>query len=61
MTKTFTPSLDFTATPSEKEQKNTFLEIAEPSNQTIQNILNFSKNIEVKQSKFVKEIEFLKS
>lgn len=61
MTKTFTLDLDFTANNTKKEQKNTFLEFAEPSERTLQNILNFSKNLEVKQSKLVKSIELLKS
>lgn len=61
MTQTFTLDLDFTAKETKKEQKNAFLEIAEPSNGTIQNILNFSRNLEVKQSKLVKSIELLKS
>lgn len=61
MTQTFTQALDFTANDTEKEQKNAFLEFAEPSNYTIQNILNFSRNLEVKQSKLVKTIELLKS
>ena len=61
MTQTFTLDLDFTANDTKKEQKNTFLDVAEPSEKTIQNILNFSKNLEVKQSKLIKSIELLKS
>jgi len=61
MTQTFTLDLDFTAKEAEKEQKNTFLDIAEPSENTIQNILNFSRNLEVKQSKLIRSIELLKS
>ena len=61
MTQTFTLDLDFTANNTKKEQKNIFLELAEPSENTLQNILNFSKNLEVKQSKLIKSIDFLKS
>lgn len=61
MTQTFTPRTDFTANETKKEQKNTFLELAEPSESTLQNILNFSKNLEVKQSKWIESIELLKS
>lgn len=61
MTQTFTLDLDFTAKEAERKQKSDFLEFAEPSNSTIQNILNFSRNLEVKQSKLVKSIELLKS
>lgn len=61
MTKTFTLDLDFNANYTKKEQKNTFLEVAEPSARTLQNILNFSKNLEVKHSKLVRSIEMMKS
>jgi len=61
MTQTFTLDLDFTAKQTKKEQENGYLELAEPSENTIQNILNFSKNLEVKQSKLIKAVEFLKS
>ncbi len=61
MTQTFTPALDFTADDTKKEQKNTFLEFAEPSNNSIQNILNYSKNLEVKPSELLKTVEFVKS
>jgi hypothetical protein len=61
MTKTFTLDLDFTANDIKKEQKNTFLNIAEPSERTLQNILNFSKNLEVKHSKLVRSMEWIKS
>ena len=61
MTQTFTLDLDFTAKDTKKEQKRTFLDVAEPSERTLQNILNFSKNLEVKQSKLIKAIELFKS
>ncbi|PBQ34243.1 hypothetical protein CNR22_21535 [Sphingobacteriaceae bacterium] len=61
MTRTFTLDLDFTATVNKKEQQNTFLDHAEPSERTLQNILNFSRNLEVKPSKLIHTIELLKS
>jgi hypothetical protein len=61
MTQTFTPGTDFTAKQTEKEPDKAFLKLAEPSESTIQNILNFSKNLEVKQSKWIDTIELLKS
>ena len=61
MTQTFTLDLDFTAQETEKDQKRSFLDIADPSETTIQNILNYSKNLEVKQSGFIKNIEIIKS
>lgn len=61
MIQTFTLDLDFTAKSTEKEQKNTFLEFAEPSKNTLATILNFSRNLEVKQSKLINSIELLKS
>jgi hypothetical protein len=61
MTETFTPGTDLTANDTEKEQKNTFSEFAEPSKRVIDTILSFSKNLEVKQSKLVNEVKLLKS
>jgi hypothetical protein len=61
MTQTFTLDLDFTAKETEKETKNTFLDFAEPSKNTLQNILNFSRNLEVRQSQLINTIELLKS
>ncbi len=61
MTQTFTLDLDFTAINTKREQKNAFLEIAEPCENTLQNILNFSKNLEVKKSNLIKSIDFLRS
>jgi hypothetical protein len=61
MTQTFTSASDFTAEQPQKELKNTFLASAEPSENTIQNILNFSKNLEIKQSKLVNFIELIRS
>ena len=61
MTKTFTSDLEFTAKPTEKDQENPSFQIAEPSFQTIQNILNFSKNLEVKPSEMLKTVDFMRS
>jgi hypothetical protein len=61
MTQTFTPVLDFTAHTTEKEPAGRFSAMAEPSFNTIQNILNYSKNLEIKKSRFVDAIEVMKS
>ena len=61
MIQTFTPALDITVADTEKESKNNFFDLAEPSNLTIQNILNYSKNLEVKQSRLIREVELMKS
>lgn len=61
MTQTFTTAFDFTAKQTEKEQKEDLLNFAEPSKFCIEAILNYSKNLEVKQSIFVKEIEYIRS
>jgi hypothetical protein len=61
MTKTFTSDLEFTAKQTEKDQENPSFQVAEPSFQTIENILNFSKNLEVKKSRLVKNFEYLRS
>ena len=61
MTQTFTPALDLTAQEIEKELQSGLSTEAEPSENTIRNILNFSRNLEVKQSSLVNTIEVLKS
>jgi hypothetical protein len=66
MMSTSTQALDFT----EKQLKETTEDqqidpsddgFESPSLKTIQAILNYSKNLEVKKSKFVPEIEFIRS
>lgn len=61
MTQTFTPATDFTDEEHRKEQKNTFQDFDVPSEKTIQNILNFSKNLEIKPSRLVEAVEFIRS
>lgn len=61
MTQTFTPDLDLTAKKTEKEPTDNLLENAEPSLKTIQTILNYSKNLEIKRSAFINDIEVIKS
>jgi hypothetical protein len=61
MMQTFTPGPDLAANETEKEEKSTLLEFAEPSENTLQNILNYSKNLEIKQSKWISSVELLKS
>jgi hypothetical protein len=61
MTQTFTSNLNETATQSNKDLKDQFAGFAEPSKNVIDNILNFSKNLEIKHSKFVDAIEVMKS
>jgi len=61
MIKTFTPTPEITAEQTEKDQENPSFQTVEPSNLTIQNILNFSRNFEVKTAANGTRIEFLKS
>lgn len=61
MTQTFTSNINETATKSIKDHKDQFANFAEPSKNVINNILNFSKNLEIKRSKFVDTIELVKS
>jgi hypothetical protein len=61
MTQTFTSNINETATKSNKDPKDQFVNFAEPSKNVINNILNFSKNLEIKRSKFVDMIELVKS
>jgi len=61
MTETFTKSPDFTVEHPPKEAKIPFVHFAEPSENVIRNILNFSNNLEIKSSKFLASIQFIKS
>ncbi len=61
MTRTFTSNLNETAIKSAKDRADQLPQFAEPSKNVIDNILNFSKNLEVKKSKFVDTIETIKS
>lgn len=61
MTQTFTSNLNETATKSKTDLKDQFANFAEPSKNVINNILNYSKNLEIKRSKFVDMIELIKS
>ncbi len=61
MTQTFTSNLNETATQSNKDLKDQFANFVEPSKNVIDNILNFSKNLEIKKSKFVDFVEVIKS
>ncbi len=61
MTRTFTSELNETAIKTAKDHEDQLPEFAEPSKNVIDNILNFSKNLEVKKSKFVDTIEAIKS
>jgi len=61
MTETFTPGLDLPVKPSLKEPKIPFSGFAEPSKNVINNILNFSLNLEVKKSKLMSHITVNKS
>jgi len=61
MTQTFTSNINETATKSNKDPKDQFSNFSEPSKNVINNILNFSKNLEIKRSKFVDMIELVKS
>ncbi len=66
MTRTFTSNLNETAIKTASDHEDQLLcpdsyRGAEPSKNVIDNILNFSKNLEVKKSKFVDTIETIKS
>jgi hypothetical protein len=61
MIKTFTPDLHFTTSDKQIAKENTVDSAAEPSFLVIQNILNFSKNLEVHQSGMTGFVEIIKS
>lgn len=61
MTETFTQSPDLTAEHPVKEEKIPFAPFAEPSENVIRNILNFSRNLEIKKSGLIPPIEVIRS
>ena len=61
MIKTFTPNLDITEKNNKKARLTDVIQNAEPSAQTLKNILNYSKNLEVLESKNVSFIDLIKS
>lgn len=63
MTQTFTPSPATALQPANTElEKNDSLSMAEPSEQTLLNILNYSKNLEVLPSALAHQhIQYIKS
>ena len=60
MTQTFTSQIHETAIKTKKAQSE-LPEFAEPSDNVLDNILNFSKNLEIKKSRFVDFVETIKS
>lgn len=61
MIKTSTPELKLTGTLQNSNEKDQPLDQFSPSAGTIMNILNYSRSLEIKRSKFVREVEFVKS
>jgi hypothetical protein len=61
MIKTFTSEFEHTAKEHKKERQLFGLSSEVPSENALKNILNYSKNLEVKQSKLLPYLEFLKS
>jgi hypothetical protein len=61
MTQTFTQSTDLTVEHAIKEEKIPFIPFAEPSENVINTILNYSKNLEIKRSGLLPPIEMIKS
>ena len=61
MIKTFTPDLEIAVNSTETEAENQVLEHAEPSLQTIRNILTYSKNLEIQRSESIGDLSFVRS
>ena len=61
MITTSTSALDFTAKKLTETTENQHPDFDTPSIKTINAILNFSRNLEIRSSKFVENIEFIKS
>lgn len=61
MTQTFTPCTPFTEKPSKSKSEVSIVQESDPSDFTIRNILNFSKNLEIHSSRLLPAIEVVKS
>ena len=66
MMSTSTPTIILTENKADKHPADSLAEdqspdYATPSARTIEAILNYSKNLEIRKSRFVHEIEFIKS
>jgi hypothetical protein len=61
MMRTSTPALNLTKKKTEKTADDQIPEFAIPSAETIQAILNYGRNLEVKKSGFVSVIEYLRT
>lgn len=61
MTKTFTLFQEYNTQKSEKKAQNCLKTEAIPSDLVLNTILNFSKNLEVKPSKILGNLEYLRS
>jgi hypothetical protein len=60
-TSTLTSSSLQTTTTSETKEENNLPQFAEPSANSINNILNYSKSLKIFKSEFVKDIEVVHS
>jgi hypothetical protein len=61
MIHTSTQVLDFTEEKNKQAGQDHLPDFDSPSLQSISNILNYSRNLDVKKSKFVKDIEYIRS
>lgn len=63
MINTFTPNQIITEPLAEKEaeEKISLPDLTEPSDNVVNMILNFSKNLEIKTSEYIKEVKLMKS
>lgn len=58
---TSTPALDLAGKKTEEEKQSRLPDFDTPSVNTINTILNYSKNLEIKKSRLVNEVELIKS
>jgi hypothetical protein len=61
MITTSTPALDFTEIKQKNSPEDQLPDFASPSLKTIEAILNYSKNLVIRESNLVQEIEYMKS
>jgi hypothetical protein len=61
MIKTFTPVSNFTVKTEKEKAEVQLPDTDSPSENVINSILNYSRNLEVKRSGFVENVEFIRS
>jgi len=61
MITTFTPQFDLSTASPESQKESPHTEREGPSDLAIRNVLDFSRNLEVKPSSYLKTVDYIRS